>query len=251
MTASKKYVLVTGGASGIGKATAAAFAQQGADVVVADFNIEQAETVAAALSELPEVNAFAVQYDAAEPESCRTMVDQALAKLGRLDVLCNVAGIMDTGHFADYEEDAWERVLRINQSGVFYVTQRAIAALLESRGNVVSVASAAGLLGMPYSVAYCAAKAAVVSMTKCLAVEYAARGVRANVVCPGQVKTPMNQTTTYPDNIDVQLLMRNMTKTGMVSEPEDIANAILFLAADSARNITGAVLNVDDGQLAG
>ena len=251
MVAESKKVLVTGAASGIGKATAEAFANTGADVVVADYNIDQAEEVAKHLIAECGVNAFAVEYDAASADSCRQMVDRALEKLGQLDVLCNVAGIMSCGHFADYEEEAWERMLRVNLSGVFYVTQRAIQALLENKGNIVSVASAAGLLGVPYTAAYCAAKAGVIAMTKSLAVEYAARGVRANAVCPGQVNTPMDQSTTYPDNIDVKLLMRGVTKTGLISEPEDIANAIVFLASDASRNITGIALSVDDGHLAG
>jgi len=246
-----KAVIVTGGASGIGKATATAFAQEGADLVLADYNHAGALEVATQLTRDHSVSIYANQYDAGDAESCRKMIDQAVGKLGRLDVLCNIAGIMASGHFEDFAEEDWERMLRINLSGVFYTSQRAVRHLLATKGNIVNVASAAGLVGVAYSTAYCASKAGVIGMTKSIAVEYASRGVRVNSVCPGGVNTPMNDSTTFPEDVDISLLMRHAPKTGVMCEAEDIARSILFLASEDARNITGIQLSVDGGQTAG
>lgn len=250
-----KTVLVTGGASGIGRATAERLGAEGASLVLADFDIAGARTVAAAISAQHGVRAGAVAFDAADPESCRTMVDAAVAELGRLDVLCNIAGIMDWGGFCDYPEASWERMLRIDLSSVFYVSQRAMPHLLKTRGNIVSIASAAGLTGMPYVAAYAAAKAGVVALTKSMAVEFAAQGVRANAIAPGGVKTPMHDKTTNPAGVDqamvAKLAERHWPKLGELCEAEDIALAVAYLASADARFVTGIVHVVDGGQLAG
>lgn len=250
-----KRVLVTGGASGIGRATAERLGAEGAHLVLADFDIEGARRVAADIAAQHGVRASAVAFDAALAQSCRDMVDAAAAELGGLDVLCNIAGIMDWGAFAEFSEQAWERMLRIDLSSVFYVTQRAIPHLIASRGNVVSIASAAALTGLPYVAAYAAAKAGVVALTKSVAVEFAAAGVRANAICPGGVKTPMHDKTTNPAGVDQSMVQkvaeRHWPKLGELCEASDIAAAIAHLASDEARFVTGIVHIVDGGQLAG
>ena len=248
-----KAVLVTGGASGIGKATAERFAAEGADLVVADIEIAKARDIADSLAATYGVKAFAVGFDAAEGESCRRMIDDSVAALGRLDVLCNIAGIMDWDHFAGFSASRWDRMLAINLSSLFHVTQQALPHLIETRGNIVNMASAGGLIGIAYTAAYCAAKAGVVSLTKSLAIEYAAAGIRINAVAPGGIKTPMLTANPTPPDIDMTLISRLFPKLhgGALGEPEDIASAVAYLASEEARFITGIVFSVDGGQTAG
>lgn len=250
-----KRALVTGGASGIGRATAERLGAEGAALVLADYNVDGAREVAEAIATTHGVKTHAVQFDAAVPQSCRDMVDAAVAALGGIDVLCNVAGIMDWGAFCEFSEASWERMMRINLSSVFYITQRAMPHLIQSKGNVVSISSASGLTGIPYTTAYSAAKAAVIAMTKSIAVEFAEVGVRANAIAPGGVNTPMHSRSTDPVGVDQSMVSkvaaRHSPKMGHLLEPEDIAAAVAHLASDEARYVTGIVHIVDGGQLAG
>lgn len=250
-----KRVLVTGGASGIGRATAEQLGLEGASLVLADFDIEGARSVAQAIADRNGVEAHAVHFDAANANSCRAMVDTSVGILGGLDVLCNIAGIMDWGGFLDFPEASWERMLRIDLSSVFYISQRAMPHLIERRGNIVSIASAAGLTGLPYVAAYAAAKAGVIALTKSMAVEFAAQGVRVNAIAPGGVKTPMHTKSTDPVGVDQAMVQklgeRHWPKLGELCEPEDIALALAYLASNDARLVTGIVHVVDGGQLAG
>jgi meso-butanediol dehydrogenase/(S,S)-butanediol dehydrogenase/diacetyl reductase len=248
-----KRVLVTGGASGIGKATVQLFVQEGAGVVIADKNIDGARALAAQLTQRPQTSATAIQFDAADAGSCERLIDRSVQALGGLDVLCNIAGIMDWDHLDKFDEARWDRVLRVNLTGVFHVSRHAMPHLIKTRGNIVNMASAAALVGIPYTTAYCASKAGVVALTKSLAVEFASAGVRVNAICPTGGKTPMHEQNRFPDNIDLPLLMRNAPKMygGELWEPRDIAVAILFLASDDARYISGVALPVDGAQTAG
>lgn len=247
-----KSVVVTGGASGIGKATAERLAAEGADLVIADINAVNAQVVAKAIAAQHGVRTWAVAFDAAQAQSCRSMVEESVALLGKLDVLCNIAGIMDWGHFTEFSDERWERLLRINLSSLFHVSKQAIPHLLKTQGNIVNMASAAGLMGIAYTAGYCAAKAGVIAMTKSLAVEFAAAGVRVNAIAPGGVKTPM-ATVAVPENIDMKLLERLLPKlgNGELCEPQDIAAGVAYLASDEARCITGIVHSIDGGQTAG
>ncbi len=240
-----KRVLVTGAASGIGRATALLFAREGAQVVIADINeaglAETAALICAA--------ATAVPYNAEDFDSCRALV--AKSAEGGLDVLCNVAGLLKWGPTESYSIEDFERLQRINTTSVFVLCQAALPHLVESKGNIVCVASTAGLRGIPYSVAYSASKHAVTGMIKSLALEYAARGVRVNGVCPGQVATPMTRQAPPQGDLDWALVMRNAPKLADgICEPEDIAEALVFLASDAARKATGTLLVIDGGQLA-
>lgn len=250
-----KNVLVTGGASGIGRATAEQLGAEGAHLVLADFDFHGAQQVAAAIAKKESVLATAIAFDAADPGSCRDMVDAAAATLGSIDVLCNIAGIMDWGGFCDFTEAAWERMLRIDLSSVFYISQRAMPHLIKSRGNIVSISSAAALTGLPYVAAYAAAKAGVVALTKSMAVEFAAQGVRVNAIAPGGVKTPMHTKSTDPVGVDQSLVQklgeRHWPKLGELCDAVDIALAVAYLASNDARMITGIVHIIDGGQLAG
>ncbi len=247
-----RTALITGAASGIGRATAHRLAREGARLVLADFDRDGARRVAAEIAEAGAASMTVVQFDAVDPASCTAMVDGALASLGDIDILCNIAGIWDWGHFADFPAEAWERVLRIDLSSVFYITQRALPSLLRRKGSVVNMASAAALTGLAYNAAYCAAKAGLVALTKSIAVEYAAQGLRVNAICPGGVATAITTKARAVPDADPKLLVeRHFPKTGKFCEPEEIAAAVAYLASDEACNITGITLTIDGGQLAG
>lgn len=244
MRFSGKRVLVTGAASGIGRTTALLFAREGATVTIGDINAaglaETAEMIGAA--------AVPVGYDALDHVSCRALVDTA-ARDG-LDVVCNVAGMLKWGPTADFAVADFERLLAINTTSVFVICQAALPHLVEAGGNIVNIGSTSGLRGMIYTAGYCASKHAVVGMTTALAAEYAARGVRVNAVCPGHVETPMTRQAPPSGNLDWDMIRRGMPKLIDGScAPEDIAEAVAFLASAQARKATGSVLVVDGGQL--
>ncbi|MEI9982424.1 MAG: SDR family NAD(P)-dependent oxidoreductase [Aliidongia sp.] len=248
-----KAAIVTGAASGIGKATAERLAAEGADLVLADLQQEPIDTLAARLAETHGARVTAVVFDAADAASCRAMIDDGVAALGRLDVLCNIAGIMDWGPFAAFSEARWDRMLGINLTSLFHTSQQVLPHLVATRGTIVNMSSAGGLMGIAYTAAYCAAKAGVVALTKSLAIEYAASGVRINAVAPGGVNTPMVAGNPPPPGIDMALIARLFPKLngGALGEAADIAAAVAYLASDEARFITGTVLSVDGGQTAG
>lgn len=239
-----RKVLVTGAASGIGRATAILFAREGAQVTIGDINATGLEETAALIGDA----ASPVIYDAEDHASCRRLVEAA-ARDG-LDVLCNVAGMLKWGPTEDFSVADFERLMRINATSVFVICQAALPHLVEARGNIVNIGSTSGLRGMIYTAGYCASKHAVVGMTTALAAEYAARGVRVNAVCPGHVLTPMTQQAPPEGELDWGMVMRGMPKLVDGScAPEDIAEAVTFLASDQARKATGSVLVVDGGQL--
>ncbi|MCZ8324474.1 MAG: SDR family NAD(P)-dependent oxidoreductase [Sphingomonadaceae bacterium] len=239
-----KRVLVTGAASGIGRATALLFAREGAQVIIGDINAAGLAETAALIG----AAATPVVYNAEDHASCRALV--ATAAEGGLDVLCNVAGLLKWGPTETYAVEDFERILRINTTSVFVLCQAALPHLVKAKGNVVNIGSTSGLRGMIYTAAYCASKHAVVGMTTALAAEYAPKGVRINAVCPGHVNTPMTRQAPPEGDIDWPMVMRGMPKLVDGScDPEDIAEAVAFLASDKARKATGTVLVVDGGQL--
>jgi len=242
-----KTALVTGAASGIGRATALRLSAEGASLILADVNLEGLRKLAA---ELPGP-ARCLAFDAADPASCRALVAQT-AEAGPLDLLCNIAGVLDWAPLAQFDEARWDRVIAINLSAVFHLCRAAMPHLLARRGNIVNMASAGGMVGLPYGTAYSASKAGVISLTKSLAVEFAAAGVRVNAVCPTGVATPM-LAGGFPEGVDVALLMRNASKMdgGALLDPAEVAAAVAFLASDEAGKVTGVAFPVDGGQTAG
>jgi len=243
-----KVVLVTGAASGIGRATALRFGEEGARLFACDVD---ASGLAAFESELKAAGASLDTHvlDVADPESCRQAVERCVELAGRLDVLCNIAGISRLDHLANFDDAFWTRMLSVNLSSVFFLSQAAMPHLLESRGSIVNMASTAGLEGQAYNAPYCAAKAGVVALTKCMALEFSGGGVRVNAVCPGGVKTPLLHATRMPEGADTRLFGRLMPFLPL-GEPEDIATAVAYLASDDARYITGVAFPIDGGQTA-
>jgi NAD(P)-dependent dehydrogenase (short-subunit alcohol dehydrogenase family) len=244
-----KVALLTGAASGLGRATALRFAEEGAGVYGVD--IDQAGLVdtkkeVEALGARMEVG----QFDISRRALCHEAVAACVAAFGRLDTLANIAGINRFSHFQELSEEEWDLLLGVNLKGTAFMVQAAIPHLLETKGSVVNVASVAGLVGQAYTVAYCASKGGVIQLTKALAMEYVNEGIRVNAIAPGGIDTPMNTGITFPDGMDWKLVERYTGLRGMC-DPAEIAGAIAYLASDEARFVHGAVLSIDGGMLAG
>ncbi len=241
-----RVALVTGAGSGIGLETTRAFAAEGARVLAAELRAEAIEPAKDALGALAERVQFHVA-DVSQPAACRPAVAAAVAAFGRLDVLCNVAGFSRLAHFTDITEDDWAAIVGTNLTGVFFMSQAAMPYLLESKGNIVNMGSVAGLVGNPYNASYCATKGGVVNLTRALAIEYSKRGVRVNCVCPGSVQTPASQQTVVPEGVDRELFRFMIPPLGHCTARE-IASAVLYLASDDARYVTGVALPIDGGR---
>ena len=243
-----KTVLVTGAASGIGRAAAERLAAEGARVLCADLN-EVAVKEAADAIQKAGGDATAGTCDVSDPEACRSIVADAVAAFGHLDVLCNVAGVGLHEHATRIAVEQWNRVIAVNLSGTFFTCQAAIPHLLETQGNIVNTASSAGIMGVAYTSAYAASKGGVVMLTKELAVEYGRRGLRVNCICPGGVDTPLARGFVPPEDADQHLLQR-MQLVPRLAEPSEIAAAFAYLASDEARYVNGAAFSIDGGQVA-
>lgn len=243
-----KIAVVTGAASGIGRAVAQKLAAEGAQVVIGDRNEAGLAETAALIGAAATTQAL----DVADEASAQAIVARAVALHGGVDIVCNIAGVLDFGRFADVDSTRWDRVISVNLTGVYNMCHAAMPQLIARRGNIVNMASAAGLVGVPYNSAYTASKHGVVGLTRALALEFSNEGVRINAVCPGGVKTPMLQQAP-PADIDWQMVMRSASwlDGGEMAEPEEIADAVAFLASSDARRITGVAFSVDGGQTAG
>jgi meso-butanediol dehydrogenase/(S,S)-butanediol dehydrogenase/diacetyl reductase len=245
----ERAVLLTGAASGIGRASALRLASEGARIFACDVDKHKLDETVASIAAAGGT-AVAHPLDVSDAAACRDAVAAAANRFGKLDVLCNIAGVMCWGHATEISEAEWNRVVAVNLSGVFFLCQAAIPHLLETRGVIVNMASAAGIKGQAYTLPYSATKAAVVSLTKCLALEYGKRGLRAVAVAPGGVKTPLTAQTKFPQGADMTLIHKMMSLVPL-AEPEEIAAAVAYLASDEARFVNGAVLSIDGAQTAG
>jgi len=220
---------VSGAAGAIGAAVAHRLEEEGAVVVRAD------------LTGGPEV----VRCDVRDPEACVAAVATTVERHGRLDVLVNVAGIGASRRIDDVTLEEWQAVLDVNLTGTFLLSQKALPALRASRGVIVNLASVAGLRATPYNAAYCASKAGVVMLTKSMAVELAAAGVRVNAVCPSSVDTPFLRNFSVPEGADPALFARAASPTGRMVQPAEVAAAVAYLASDEAASVTGTTLVID------
>lgn len=229
-----KRVLVTGAAGGVGAATVELLSAEGAHVVGVDLR----------------ASAGVLACDVSDPDSVIAAVGTAAGQLGGLDVLVNVAGIDQFRRFEDLDVATWQRHLGVNLTGPMLMSHAALPHLKASKGNIVTIASIAGLRAQPYQAAYCASKGGVVLLMKSLALELAADGIRVNTICPGGVQTdlPTNAAAEHPDtNLDWGLLMETAGARYGFMPPSDIADAVAYLASDAAASVTGAVLSVDRG----
>lgn len=241
-------VLVTGAASGIGKSSVLRMAEEGAAVVCADIQSEAAEATAKEARELG-ARAIALSLDVSDPDSVKNAVAASISEFGRIDSLCNIAGILHFDNTHDLTLDRWNQIIAVNLTGTFLMTQAALPHLLESKGALVNMASIAGLAGQPWSAAYAASKGGVISFTRSIAVEYGKQGMRANSVSPGGILTPMLKEFRLPDGADAALLKRIMPLDKM-REASTAAAVVAFLASPDSIHINGESIRVDGGTLA-
>ena len=241
---SGKVAFITGGARGIGRATAQAFAAEGARVIVADVDAEAAEATARALGG----GAIGVAIDVADPQSVKSVVATTLSRAERIDVLVNNAGITRDASLLKTSDEAWDSVIAVNLSGTFYMT-REVAPHMVARGSgaIVNASSIVGVYGNFGQTNYVATKSGVIGMTRVWARELGRKGVRVNCIAPGFIATDM--TAKMPE--DVLEGMKKKTPLGRLGTPDDVARAYLFLASDEASFINGQVLGVDGGLVAG
>ncbi len=244
-----KVVLITGAASGMGRAAALRFAREGARVCCADLNGPGVRATAAEITAAGG-KVFTTELDVGDPAQCRALVAAVVEHFGALDVLANVAGVGALRRLAEETPEGWARAFAVNVHGPFYLSQAALPHLLARRGSIVNVASTAGLRGHAYMPAYTASKHALVGLTRSMALEFGRRGLRVNVVCPGGTATPFLQTFQIPADAELDLIGRMQLLPDMAA-PEDIAAMICFAASDEARYVNGAILSVDGGTVAG
>ena len=241
-----KVVVVTGAASGIGRATAIRIAEEGGQVLASDWDLERVTETAKLITDAGG-QARAMKTDVSSYEACGELIAAAVAWGGKLDVLVNVAGVGGFVHTTEETPENFARTLGVNLHGPFNTARHALPHLLETQGTIVNVASIAGLEAHPYAAAYCASKGGVVMLTKALAMEYASRQVRVNAVCPGGIKTPFIKNFKPMEGSDVTLMMRMMSIIGRYGQPSEVSSAIAFLGSDEASFITGEVMRVDGG----
>lgn len=242
-----RVTLVTGAASGIGRATALRLADEGATLFCCDVQQEPLAAVAADLAARGATVATAT-CDQSDETQVDATVAACIARFGRIDVLCNVAGILRFDHTHELRTADWHRVLAVNLDGTFFFCRAALPHLIASRGNIVNVASTAALAGQPWSAAYSASKGGVLALTRSLAVDYVEQGVRANVVCPGSIKTAIVKAFHLPEGANPKLLDRVRSPSG-AADPSRVAGVIAMLASDDGAHVTGAEIRVDGGTL--
>jgi meso-butanediol dehydrogenase/(S,S)-butanediol dehydrogenase/diacetyl reductase len=237
-----KVALITGAGSGMGRAISLRLVDEGARVLAVDVDAERlAETREMAPGEI-----VARQADLGDPDACVSVVDACVAELGRLDILGNVAGIYLAEHATKITREQYRRVMAVNLDAYFFLSQAAIPHLLDTGGNIVNIASNAGIQGVPYSLAYSMSKGGVIQLTRSLAVEFLKTTLRVNAIAPAGTNTNIVASVTFPEDMDLDLAIRMVGLRG-IAEPEEIAALFAFLASDEARSVTGAVYTIDNG----
>ncbi len=249
---SGRLALVTGGASGIGRATCLLLARRGARVGIVDVDREGGE---AAASEIAAESGAAVflAADVSRTEACERVVEEVERELGSIDVLVNAAGVIHRGSVLETSDEDWERLMAVNVGAAFRMARVVLPGMIgRGRGAIVNVASGWGLVGGPRAAAYCASKGAVVQLTRALAIDHGPDGVRVTCVCPGDIDTPMlRQEARELGEDEVAFLAEAANRPlGRVGHPEEVAEAIAWLAGDAASFVTGTCLVVDGGGLA-
>lgn len=245
-----QVALVTGAASGIGRATAVRLAAEGAKVWCADVNADGVADTAAAITAAGGT-ARSSAADITDPAACAQLVADTVDAFGQLDVLCNIAGIGGMAHFTEERPERLQAMFAVNTMGPFLLMQAALPHLQASpHGNVVNLASSAGVIGQAYCAAYCASKHAIVGMTKALALEFGRTGLRFNAVCPGGVNTGLIASFMPPEGASSSLITRQFLNRDM-QEPESVAAMVAYVGSPEAYYLNGAVLSLDGGTTTG
>jgi meso-butanediol dehydrogenase/(S,S)-butanediol dehydrogenase/diacetyl reductase len=237
--------LVTGASSGIGAATAIAFAEAGWDVMAAGRDEGRLEEVADVSDSIAIWTG-----DLTESDDCGTLIADTIDEFGSLDCLVNSAGVIVRANVADTSDEDWRYTMGINVDAPFYLSRAALPHLLQTTGSIVNIASDWGLKGGDRAAAYCASKGAIVQLTRAMAIDHARDGLRVNAVCPGDIDTPMLTNEADDKDIDLDEFLAQAAEespNGRIGTPEEVASLILFLASDAATHITGTTIPIDGG----
>ena len=243
-----RVILVTGAASGIGRATAERLADEGGKLFCVDVQIDAVRELVTAIAARGG-EATAQACDVSDERQVAETIAACVDRYGRLDVLCNVAGILRFDHFHDLRTEDWNRVLAVNLTGTFLMCRTALPHLLKTKGNIVNVASTAALAAQPWAAAYAASKGGILALTHTLAIDYVKQGLRVNAVCPGDIQTPIMNAFRLPEGANPKLLRRVMAPMG-TGKPEHVAGVIAMLASDDGAFVTGEHIRIDGGTLA-
>lgn len=247
-----KVAIITGAASGIGRATAELFAQEGASLLLLDIDDDSGQAVADEIRERGGQVIY-MHCDVTQVEACQRAVGVALDKFGRLDILFNNAGIIRRADVVGTTEEEWDRVMAVNVKSIFLMSKYAVPVLAASGGgSIINTSSGWGLHGGRNAVSYCASKGAVVNMTRAMAIDHGQQNIRVNSICPGDVDTPMlrDEARQVGQPVDEFLVEAAMRPLGRYAQPMEIAHAVLYLASDVASYVTGSALVIDGGGLA-
>ncbi len=243
-----KVALVTGAASGIGRATAARLAQEGARVAAVDIQADRLHTKTEALLSATGADFLLSACDVSDEAQVKATVAATVEHFGRLDVLCNIAGILRADHTHELALTDWQRIIDVNLTGCFLMCREALPHLLETKGNIVNMSSNSAQGSHPWMAAYAASKGGILSLTKAIAAEYPKQGIRANAVCPGGIATPLHGQFSVPDGADLDLIKKAVPFVPYVG-PEWAASVVAFLASEDACYMNGTALRVDGGAL--
>ncbi len=248
-----KIALVTGAASGIGRATALLFGREGATVAIVDVNHQAGEAVAREIIRSGG-HAFVEYADVTQADDCQRVVERTIHELGGIHILFNNAGIMRRASVLELREEDWDQVMAVNVKSIFLLSRQVIPIMAKAGGgSIINTASGWGLVGGPRAAAYCASKGAVVLLTKAMAIDHGPQKIRVNCICPGDTDTGMlrNEAKQLGEQEDRFLAESARRPLGRIGKPEEIAQAVLYLARDAASFVTGTALVVDGGGLAG
>lgn len=248
---SDRVVIVTGAASGIGKATAARLASEGAKVLASDITADALE------ASVTEANAgasaggevLAHVADISDETQAAGTIEAAIGQWGNLHALCNIAGMLRTVRTHECDLDTWNKIIGVNLTGTFLMCRAALPHLIDSKGNIVNAASTSSFFGHPWMAAYASSKGAIAAFTQSLAVEYCKDGVRVNAIAPGSVTSGITDSVEFPTDLtrdESKLVRRLMSPTGF-GDPADVAGVVAMLASDDGKHITGEVIRIDGG----
>jgi len=249
MRLQNKVSLITGAASGIGKATAILFAKEGAKVAAADINVEGGEQTVEKIKDNGGEAIF-VKADVTKDVDIKKLVEKTIQTYGKIDIVCNIAGIITLGKITTLTEEDWDKCMAVNVKGIFLVCRHVIPEMArQGGGSIINVSSGAGIIGSPNSAVYCASKGAVLNLSKAMAIDHAHENIRVNAICPGVTDTPANDmVVAASDNPEkARKETDKVILLGRIADPQEIAYGMLFLASDESSYVTGSALVVDGG----